>query len=62
LEQYTDTLATPCHATQELYRYENGTVAPPLDRLPDLARTYGTTLAAQLAEHDAAMPVIAAID
>ena len=45
-----------------IVKYENGTVAPPLDRLHDLARAYGTTPAALLAEHDAAMPVIAAID
>ena len=45
-----------------IVKYENGTVAPPIDRLHDLARTYGTTPAALLAEHDAAIPVIAAID
>ena len=45
-----------------IVKYENGTVAPPLDRLHDLARAYGTTPAALLAENDAAMPVIAAID
>jgi transcriptional regulator with XRE-family HTH domain len=45
-----------------IVKYENGTVAPPLDRLLDLARAYGTTPAALMAEHDEAMPVIAAID
>ena len=45
-----------------IVKYESGAVAPPLDRLHDLARAYGTTPAALLAEHDAAMPVIAAID
>lgn len=45
-----------------IVKYENGTVAPPLDRLQHLAHTYGTTPAALLAEHKEAMPVIAAID
>jgi transcriptional regulator with XRE-family HTH domain len=45
-----------------IVKYENGTVAPPLDRLHELARAYGTTPAALLAEHDAAVAVIAAID
>lgn len=45
-----------------IVKYEKGTIAPPFDRLDDLARLYGTTPAALLAEHDEAMPVIAAID
>lgn len=45
-----------------IVKYENGTVAPPFDRLRNLALAYGTTPAALLAEHDAAMLVIAAID
>ena len=45
-----------------IVRYENGESLPPLDRLIMLADIYGLTPAALLARHDAAVPIIAAID
>lgn len=46
----------------QLVKYENGDVRPPLQRLAALARVYGLTLAALVAEHDAAMSALSAID
>ncbi|NJO82695.1 MAG: hypothetical protein HC828_07630 [Blastochloris sp.] len=43
-------------------KYENADVRPPLQRLAALARVYGLTLAALVAEHDAAMPTLSTID
>ena len=45
-----------------IVKYENGTVAPSLDRLDALARIYGLTGAALLADQDACISVLAAID
>ncbi len=45
-----------------IVKYENGTVAPSLDRLDALARIYGLTGAALLADQDAGISVLAAID
>lgn len=45
-----------------IVRYENAQAAPPLERLIALAATYGTTPAALLAQSDAAVELIAAID
>jgi transcriptional regulator with XRE-family HTH domain len=45
-----------------IVKYENGTVAAPLERMSILARTYGLTAAALLAEQDAAVALLAAID
>jgi transcriptional regulator with XRE-family HTH domain len=45
-----------------IVKYENNTVAPSFDRLDALARIYGLTSAALLAEQDAAVPLLATID
>ncbi len=45
-----------------IVKYENGTVAPSIDRLQSLAQLYGLTLAALLVEHDAAIPLFAMLD
>lgn len=45
-----------------IVRYENARAAPPLERLIALAALYGTTPAALLAQADAAVALIAAID
>lgn len=45
-----------------IVKYESGAVAPPLDRLRALALAYGVTPAALLAEHDAAVAVIAQLE
>lgn len=45
-----------------IVKYESGAVEPSLDRLDTLARIYGQTPAALLADLDAAMPLIATID
>jgi transcriptional regulator with XRE-family HTH domain len=45
-----------------IVKYENGTVAPSLDRLDALGRIYGLTGAALLADQDATISVLAAID
>ncbi len=45
-----------------IVRYENGTTRPPLERLEALAGVYGLTLAALLAETDAAMPLIVELE
>jgi transcriptional regulator with XRE-family HTH domain len=45
-----------------IVRYESGASLPPLDRLIALADLYGLTAAALLAQQDAAVPVIVAID
>lgn len=45
-----------------IVKYESGAVEPSLDRLDTLARIYGLTPAALLADLDAAMPFIATID
>lgn len=45
-----------------IVKYENGTIAPSFDRLDALARIYGLTPAALMVEHDAAVPIVAAID
>jgi transcriptional regulator with XRE-family HTH domain len=45
-----------------IVKYENGTVAPSFDRLDALARIYGLTAAALLADQDAGISVLAAID
>lgn len=46
----------------QLVRYENGLTQPPLDRLAHIAAVYRLSLAALLAQHDAAMPLVAAVD
>jgi transcriptional regulator with XRE-family HTH domain len=46
----------------QIVKYENGTHRPPLDRLDMLARAYGLTLAALLAENDALVPIIADLE
>ena len=45
-----------------IVRYENAQAAPPLERLIALAALYGTTPAALLAQSDAAVELIAAIE
>ena len=45
-----------------IVKYENAGVAPSFDRLDALARIYGLTPAALLAEHDETVPLLAAID
>jgi transcriptional regulator with XRE-family HTH domain len=45
-----------------IVKYENGTVAPSFERLDALARVYGLTPAALLAEHDETVPLLAAIE
>jgi len=45
-----------------IVKYENGSISPSFDRLDALARMYGLTPAALLADQDAAVPVVAAID
>jgi transcriptional regulator with XRE-family HTH domain len=45
-----------------IVKYENGDVTPPLNRLAQLARVYGLTLAALLAEQDDAMQAIVRIE
>ena len=45
-----------------IVKYENGIVAPSFNRLDALARIYGLTAAALLADHDETIPVLAAID
>jgi transcriptional regulator with XRE-family HTH domain len=45
-----------------IVKYENGTIAPSFDRLDALARIYRLTPAALMAEQDAAVPIVAAID
>jgi transcriptional regulator with XRE-family HTH domain len=45
-----------------IVKYENGTVAPSFDRLDALARIYGLTPAALLADQDETISVLAAID
>ena len=45
-----------------IVKYENGTIAPSFDRLDTLARIYGLTPAALLADHDETISVLAAID
>jgi transcriptional regulator with XRE-family HTH domain len=50
----------PSHSL--IVKYERGAVAPPLERLRALALAYGVTPAALLAEHDAAVPVIALLE
>jgi transcriptional regulator with XRE-family HTH domain len=45
-----------------IVKYENGTVAPSFNRLDALARIYGLTPAALLADHDETISVLAAID
>ena len=45
-----------------IVKYENAAVAPSFDRLDALARIYGLTPAALLAEHDETVPLLAAID
>jgi transcriptional regulator with XRE-family HTH domain len=45
-----------------LVRYENGSARPSLDRLAQLAQLYGLTLAALLANDDALVPLIAALE
>ena len=45
-----------------IVKYENKTIAPSFDRLDALARIYGLTSAALLAEQDAAVPLLATID
>lgn len=45
-----------------IVRYESGQSMPPPDRLAALASVYGTTPAALLAQYEAVMPVLAAID
>jgi transcriptional regulator with XRE-family HTH domain len=45
-----------------IVKYENGVVAPSFDRLDALARIYGLTSAALLADQDETIPVLAAID
>ena len=45
-----------------IVKYENATIAPSLDRLDALARIYGLTPAALLADHDETISVLAAID
>ena len=45
-----------------IVKYENAKIAPSYDRLAILARAYGLTAAALLAEQDAAVPLLAAID
>jgi transcriptional regulator with XRE-family HTH domain len=45
-----------------IVKYEKGTVAPSFDRLDALARIYGLTGAALLADQDAGISVLAAID
>jgi XRE family transcriptional regulator, regulator of sulfur utilization len=45
-----------------IVKYENGTVAPSFDRLDTLARIYGLTAAALLADQDATISVLAVID
>ena len=45
-----------------IVKYENGTIAPSIDRLQSLAQLYGLTPAALLVEHDAAIPLFAILD
>jgi transcriptional regulator with XRE-family HTH domain len=45
-----------------IVKYENGAIAPSLERLRTLAHLYGLTAAALLAEHDAAQPLFAMLD
>jgi transcriptional regulator with XRE-family HTH domain len=45
-----------------IVKYENSVVAPSLARIDALARLYGYTAAALLAEQDEAIPLLAAID
>jgi transcriptional regulator with XRE-family HTH domain len=45
-----------------IVKYENGTIAPSFDRLDALARIYGLTAAALLADHDETISMLAALD
>lgn len=45
-----------------IVKYENGTIAPSIDRLQSLAQLFGLTPAALLVEHDAAVPLFAMLD
>ena len=45
-----------------IVKYENGSVVPSIERLRVLARLYGFTTAALLAEHDRAMPLFTLLD
>ena len=45
-----------------IVKYENGTIAPSIDRLQSLAQLYGLTPAALLVEHDEAIPLFAMLD
>ena len=45
-----------------IVKYENGTIAPSIDRLQSLAQLYGLTPAALLVEHDVAIPLFAMLD
>ncbi|HEU5100085.1 MAG TPA: helix-turn-helix transcriptional regulator [Roseiflexaceae bacterium] len=45
-----------------IVKYENGTIAPSFDRLDALARIYGLTPAALMADQDAAIPLFAMLD
>src|SRR5215467_11659843 len=42
-----------------IVKYENGAIVPSIARLQTLARLYGLTAAALLAEHDDAVPLFA---
>jgi hypothetical protein len=43
-------------------KYENGAVVPSIARLHVLARLYGLSTAALLAEHDGALPLFTLLD
>jgi transcriptional regulator with XRE-family HTH domain len=45
-----------------IVKYENGTIVPSIARLQTLARLYGLSAAALLAEHDEAVPLFALLD
>ena len=45
-----------------IVKYENGATVPSIARVHALARLYGLTAAALLAEHDAALPLFALLD
>src|SRR5688572_6387116 len=45
-----------------IVKYENGTIAPPLNRIEALARAYKIAPAALFATHDAAVDTLSTID